>query len=648
MKRLTVLLLVFFLALLAPLAYLTRTTYQSLEKEETARLRYFAETVFDLMEEELGRLVVREEGRAVDEFSHYYEVRGGQSNQEARLPSPLASPPDERFILGYLQNNPDGSFQTPLVEDVANTPPDLAELVADLAEINQQFNGRRTQAPAPFEVQPPEQTAAQKQEDEGLADKYVAETKSRKAKESLGAAKRRVEEITAGQAQNVVKFEQSKKIPEVAMLDQAPRLDSDVSPSSVYKPSPPVQTEAEEVGQLQEPALQSQEAQSGEHQAFQVEVDPLQSVIVDESHIFIFRRIAVNNQIFRQGFVIRVDEFLKHLTADHFAGQPMSRFTHLSLAVVDQGRQVAAYEAGTGVARENFSLVHIFPRPFSFLRARLACEDIPRSASRSTLNVLMAVIAAVLSLGLLAIYQSARVVVDLSEKRTRFVSSVTHELKTPLTNIRMYIEMLEQGIARDLEREQDYFRIIGSESARLSRLINNVLEFSKLEKKQRPVELKLGTMEEVVAEVEEVMSEKLRQEGFTLTVDRTQVEPFYYDREVMVQVLINLIENSMKFGRDSAQRKIKLSVSGQGHWVKVGVSDTGPGIPHRELKKIFEDFYRGEDSLIKATKGTGLGLALVKKLAAAMNGRVTAENNPGAGCTISISLPTGRHRDQKR
>ena len=96
--------------------------------------------------------------------------------------------------------------------------------------------------------------------------------------------------------------------------------------------------------------------------------------------------------------------------------------------------------------------------------------------------VLMTII---IVLGLFAIYQSAKTLVELSERRTTFVSSVTHELKTPLTNIRMYIEMLDQGMAQTPEREQEYFRILGSESSRLSRLINNVLEFSKLEKKTR-------------------------------------------------------------------------------------------------------------------------------------------------------------------
>jgi signal transduction histidine kinase len=252
---------------------------------------------------------------------------------------------------------------------------------------------------------------------------------------------------------------------------------------------------------------------------------------------------------------------------------------------------------------------------------------------------MMFVLAFIILIGLFAIYQSARAVVALSERRSRFVSSVTHELKTPLTNIRMYIEMLEQGIARDHEREQEYFRILGSESSRLSRLINNVLEYSKLEKKQVHLDLQRGTLQEVIQEVKEVMQEKLVQEGFDLKVEREEVPPFKYDREAMIQVLINLIDNSMKFGRSSPTRRITIKVWPEGDTVRISVSDTGPGIPGSGLKKIFEDFYRVDSDLTRTTGGTGIGLALVKKLVTAMGGAVTAKNNDGPGCTITITMP---------
>jgi signal transduction histidine kinase len=252
---------------------------------------------------------------------------------------------------------------------------------------------------------------------------------------------------------------------------------------------------------------------------------------------------------------------------------------------------------------------------------------------------MLIVLAGIVLLGLFAIYQSARTIVDLSERRSQFVSSVTHELKTPLTNIRMYIEMLEQGIARDQDREQEYFRILDSEGARLSRLINNVLELSKLEKRQRQVDMQTGDFEEVIREVDTVMHEKLKHEGFSLKTETLNIRPFRYDREIMIQVLINLIENSMKFGKTATQRQISIRIDQDEKQVDILVADTGPGIPAHALKKVFDDFYRVENSLTRTTRGTGIGLALVKKFVTLMGGTVTAENNAGPGCTITISLP---------
>jgi signal transduction histidine kinase len=107
----------------------------------------------------------------------------------------------------------------------------------------------------------------------------------------------------------------------------------------------------------------------------------------------------------------------------------------------------------------------------------------------------------------------------------------------------------------------------------------------------------------------------------------------------MVQVLINLIENSMKFGKGSSIREITLRAWPEGDWMKISVSDTGPGIPRHALKKVFDDFYRVDSSLTRTTRGTGIGLALVKKFVLAMKGSITATNNDGPGCTITISLP---------
>ena len=645
MKRLKILILIFCLALSIPLAYFVFRTYRSLEQEEVAQLRYFAVTIFDHMEEELASLVIKEEDRPIDQYKYNYLAPAQVPGSGRLTRSPLSQPPKDRYILGYLQNNPDGSFNTPLVESDEKVPPGSRSVVEQLKEVNKTFNLKRSTVPEGIEVKPAEMIAKREREEiSTFADKYLDSSRSKKQRSYLGQAKKRVEEITPNQALTVAQLDENVKAEKARQEpEEQAAAEQDVAPTAVGRIARKPATEqglgrehyrsrAAAPSPLRSPSTLDTEK-------LQVEVDPMQAVFINDSQIFIFRRIVINNQIYRQGFVLIVQEFLDHLANEYFSLQPMAQFTSLRLSVVDRGRETTTILSGATVQHQNFSLERTFPRPFSFLRATLASERIPKSVGRTTLNLMMFVLAFIILIGLFAIYQSARAVVALSERRSRFVSSVTHELKTPLTNIRMYIEMLEQGIARDQEREQEYFRILGSESSRLSRLINNVLEYSKLEKKQVHLDLQRGTFQEVIQEVNGVMQEKLVQEGFDLKVEQERVPSFQYDREAMIQVLINLIDNSVKFGRSSPTRQIIIKIWPEGDTVKISVADTGPGIPGSGLKKIFEDFYRVDSDLTRTTGGTGIGLALVKKLITAMGGAVTAKNNDGPGCTITITMP---------
>jgi signal transduction histidine kinase len=174
---------------------------------------------------------------------------------------------------------------------------------------------------------------------------------------------------------------------------------------------------------------------------------------------------------------------------------------------------------------------------------------------------------------------------------------------------------------------------------RLSRLINNVLELAKLEKKQRRFDLRPARLAEIFAEVQAIMGPKLRQEGFELRIETGDLPAFAVDREVIIQILINLIENSVKFGRNAPRKVITIRAERQEAMAHISVADTGPGIPRQALKKVFDDFYRVDNELTRSAGGTGIGLALVKKFVTTLGGRVQAANNQGSGCTIAFWLP---------
>ncbi|MEE4357773.1 MAG: HAMP domain-containing sensor histidine kinase [Desulfococcaceae bacterium] len=704
MKKLRVLILLFCICLSLPLAWFVFRSHRSLEQEEISQFRYFAQTLFDEMERELAVLVREEEKRAVDEYNYYYTSPGSTGEN---IRSPLSYPVEKNYIVGYFQNNPDGSFHSPLSAEEKQTE-DMADFLR-LRHVNELFNAKRTSIADLFEMQPVPPAVSEKmipqsppksrelaagkkvkslseppekavQEKKGFAERFLARAESKEQKVYLGEKEKRVEKITVTQALNLARQDQNVLRDESRQMKKdaggrkngfdKDRSDNDVQQGgevlmsegnaaeetdtaraeneSAWPASSLSSRSAPSAGRKYEMRA-SPDAKTAAHAPFpphspsesdlHAEIDPMQSVFIDAENIFIFRRIVLGNQIFRQGFAISAKDFLEYLKNTHFSPHPLSRFSRLELKISDRKGRSSYLSAGVSASSPLFSLSHTFPRPFSFLRTTLTCSRIPPSPGRQTLNIMMGILAGVFFLGMFAIYRSAGAVAELSERRSRFVSSVTHELKTPLTNIRMYIEMLEQGIARSPEREQEYFRILGSESARLSRLINNILEFSKLEKKQVRLHLRKGNFEDVLHDVRQVFHEKLLREGFVLKTETAQVPDFYYDGEVMIQVLINLIENSMKFGKNSPRKEISLCLCSDEKQVHISVSDTGPGIPRHALKKVFDDFYRVDSALIRNTRGTGIGLAFVKKVVQAMGGRVMAANNEVAGCSVRISLP---------
>lgn len=635
MKRLRLSMIIFCVLLALPMAFVAWRTYGALDREARSQVRFFADRLLEEIESELADIVRREENRAVDEYRHTLVQDGGTAQ------SPLSRTPVEPYILGYFQNNPDGSFQSPLVAASGEIPAGISDRIRQLQAVNTIFNQRKLVAvlPGTPPVKIRQKLVPAIKEQSSFADRFLRTSERKKTKSVLGQEKARVEEITAGQAMNLAQKEPAQRVQREAERAAVDMERDDAAPYYADMPASPGGPSTTAPGEG--PVAESMPGVSGADR-FQVEVAPLQAVAIDDGRVFIFRRIGIDSQIYRQGFVLRLQPFLDHLFAVHYDTQPIARYARLTLnaAGLDAFRDRTG--SGLGTDAGDWIAGRSFPAPFGFLSAEMRAVSLPPSPARQTLTLALAILGIVMVAGLVTIYHSARTVMDLSERRSQFVSAVTHELKTPLTNIRMYIEMLEQGIAATPEREQEYFGILSSESARLSGLINNVLELSRLEKQTRRFDLKEGDLTDVLADVQSVTAESLAREGYDLTVRSGRLPVFTYDREVLVQVLINLMENSIKFGRHLPDKHIVIAARTEDGWVKLTVSDTGPGIPRRSLKQVFDDFYRVDNDRVRTTGGTGLGLALVKKFILAMGGRVAAENNTGPGCTISLSLPANR------
>jgi signal transduction histidine kinase len=258
---------------------------------------------------------------------------------------------------------------------------------------------------------------------------------------------------------------------------------------------------------------------------------------------------------------------------------------------------------------------------------------------------IIAFIDLMLAAGLYLVYSNVRRELHLARLKSDFVANVSHELKTPLALIRLFAETLELGRVPSEEKAQQYYRVINKESHRLTQLINNILDFSRIEAGRKEYRFAPTDVARVVREVIESYRFQIEQQGFELKVDVEEDLPQVpADAEAVGQAIINLVNNAIKYSRESKTIDIEVRREARrdGSKVLVSVKDTGIGIPRSEQKKIFDKFYRGEDSLVHETKGSGLGLALVRHIMEAHSGAVEVESTPGKGSTFTLALPVGK------
>jgi signal transduction histidine kinase len=226
----------------------------------------------------------------------------------------------------------------------------------------------------------------------------------------------------------------------------------------------------------------------------------------------------------------------------------------------------------------------------------------------------------------------------LARLKSDFVSNVSHELRTPLALIRLYAETLELGRITTPEKKQEYYRIVRKESERLTALINNILDFSRIEAGRKEYEFRETDIAELVRNTLDSYRYQIEQQGFAFeeSID-SSLPKVYVDREAIARALVNLVNNALKYSADEKFLGVKLYRENSA--LKLEVIDRGIGITRREQSKIFEKFYRTGDPLVHNTKGSGLGLSLVRHITQAHGGEIAVESTPGKGSKFTLSLP---------
>jgi two-component system phosphate regulon sensor histidine kinase PhoR len=252
--------------------------------------------------------------------------------------------------------------------------------------------------------------------------------------------------------------------------------------------------------------------------------------------------------------------------------------------------------------------------------------------------VLIVILLVGLLSGALFIYRNIQKEIHLSELKSDFVSNVSHELRTPLSLIRMYAETLEMGRIKNEEKKMEYYKNISQESERLTHLINNILNFSGMESGKKSYNLQPVSLSEHVSKIIETYREHIYSNNFTLKIELDEKDGIINaDPSAISEALINLLDNAIKYSNDI--KKIEVSTGSENGMVYVSVKDFGIGIKAQNQKRIFEKFYRESSALVHNTKGSGLGLSLVKFIMNAHRGYVGLESHPGNGSCFTLFFP---------
>jgi signal transduction histidine kinase len=679
--------------IVAALAGLSALGYHAVDKWaeglEGARLGEFAEVAEQIrrdVKRKLDEFIETEQQRPYTDYLYYYvsETLTTAQQQAPVLRSPLGDQMSNYLAYGYFQIEPDGEVVTPYyrgtgpetpkpsqpasevqrhLDNVArNVLPSLgsrsesdelggantaradlnrrlleteSQTVEQLAEARTVSKSSRAQAKA-YPIESLQQTAQEPQiimQDRSLVmSNRGLQSPSQRNGETAGDVRRQRRQAASAPTHR---------------LRESPHELQDAD--RVQRESAPVQ--AEGPPQTQTVVVDEESAEAADRSDLvQIRVEPFVPIVVpgeNESpsifggQVFLLRHVNIEDRHLLQGFQLDEAELIASVeeSAQRFVRERMTfrlPQTH--------GAEGEPHDAETGV---RYTAVLDFG--FGDLIVDLMETDPAWIARRigELRHIYFAIIATVVvavALSLASLWHNVRAQVALAQKKDDFISAVSHELRTPLTSIRMYSEMLEKNWVKSPDKLGQYYRNMRQESERLSRLVENVLDFSRIQKGRKEYTFDLGDINRCVSEVVEMMRPYAAQHGLTLQAELGTLDERPFDRDAVAQIVVNLIDNAVKYAKPAEDKTIAIRSREEHGFAIIEVEDHGPGIPHRQRKRVFEQFYRcdvqpgtGERNRSQAT-GTGLGLALVKRFAEAHNGFVEILPAQPTGAILKVGL----------
>jgi signal transduction histidine kinase len=634
-----------FLAAAIPTAVLFSQAHARLKWETLHQQRQLAEEAAARIDAGIAAVIAQEERRAFTDY-RFLTLAGDPSANFVQR-SPLSDFPVTSTlpgIVGYFQMDPSGELTTPIVppagSDAASYGITPAELTARSA-LDRRIRDTLQQTASADEVASAgavmldSRVAAPARFDQLEKDAQVQSVFDVARQKTVSEAV--APQTTSAPAQVAQKSYAMRDL-ESKQLSRDARANEEFRRYAASADEYGVRSTRKEQSAVLEPEPTSPSAPAAapprvRAHIFESEVEPMSFESLDATHFVLFRNVWREGQRYVQGALFERAPFLEQLIETPFRDTALA--ASATLVVHTDAAQGALPDAPLFRTRLSAPLGRI---ELAFLLQRL-----PLGPGADVILWTAILLAVVLGGGFIALYRLGARQIELHRQQQDFVAAVSHELKTPLTSIRMYGEMLREGWA-DEAKKRSYYDFIFDESERLSKLIGNVLRLSRLTRGKSDLELKPHPVAELLDNARSKVATAIERAGFTLEMDRDAKADrtiVLADADAFCQIAINLVDNALKFSAHAERKVIVLGsrALSSGN-VGISVRDYGPGVPPKQLKRIFELFYRAENELTRETPGTGIGLALVRELAAAMKGRVDVRNvNPGA--EVTLQLPVG-------
>ena len=690
-NRLAALLGLFFLALALPSSILVYQAYGQLKWEAFYQHQRLARDLAQRIDAEFRELIEREEQRPISDYEFLNVAVGEGDGFLQRSPlSNLPSPVDMPGLLGHFQVDAAGRLRTPLVPDSAapgfgitaselsqrraredrirgildrnrlvdrgDAAPTRESLAASAPEADESltsgFRMLEEQAiESPRLYLPPgsdagvASTSESKKLGQSAFDELIAREPAAPSAGSSAPAEQvsdlQLEDTYSVAEYEVVAIEKAEREQDLEKRSRREKVNLPRAFDDGLAQSSGFAADAED-----SPAEGRPLRQLVRIETFESEVEPMTFALLDSGHFVLFRRVWHRDERYVQGILFEQRPFVDALVEPAFRQSTLASMSRLIVAYrggilrklePDYGRR---YQPGAGEAGDELLYQSRMIAPFGDVELIFTLASLPLGAGGKVIIWSALVLAVALIGGFVLLYQLGLRQLALARQQQDFVSAVSHELKTPLTSIRMYGEMLREGWADETKRKT-YYDFIFHEAERLTRLINNVLQLARMSRNEQGASLVETRVADALSGLRPRLESQLDPTGFRLVIDSdvdAGATRIGIDEDGFVQIFTNLVDNAVKFSAGAETREVHFTCRRLvDNRVQFAVRDFGPGIAAGQMKKIFHLFYRAENELTRETVGTGIGLALVHQLASAMNAEVDVVNrDPGAEFRVTF------------